>query len=206
MYMDFDSVEGYNPFFGGASFGNTTVVGTNNGCSRTLAAGTACLLMDYNIASAMADLTASMGGKPLRFFLEYAQNLEAEVNPTAQDELDTAIAAGVTYGAASANKGTWELGLLYQEIQKDALFGQLVDSDFGDGNTDANGFVLRGGWTVARNWTLNATLFLNELSNDVPQTVTVFNETTPTPLDTRNITNVFDREYKRLQLDLNFRF
>jgi hypothetical protein len=86
------------------------------------------------------------------------------------------------------------------------LFGQLVDSDFGDGNTDTKGFVFRGAYTVARNWTLNGTLFVNELANDVPQTVTVFNEATPALYDTRNITNVFDRDYMRLQLDLNFRF
>jgi hypothetical protein len=96
--------------------------------------------------------------------------------------------------------------VLYQQIEKDALFGQLLDSDFGDGNTDSSGVVLRGAYSVARNWTINATLFLNDLSNDVPQTVTVFNEATPTPLDTRVITDVTDREYKRLQLDLNFRF
>ena len=47
--------------------------------------------------------------------------------------------------------------------------------------------VLRGGYTVARNWTLNATLFLNDLSNDVPQSVTVFNEATPAPYDTTTI-------------------
>lgn len=205
-YFDFDGVEGYNPLFGGSSFGNTTVVGTANGCSRTLAAGTACLASDFNVAEVFADLTATVGGQPLRFFADYAKNLEAELNVAAQDELDTAYSAGVSYGAASAVKGTWEFGLLYQQIEKDALFGQLLDSDFGDGNTDTKGFVLRGGYTVARNWTVNATLFLNELSNDVPQTVTVFNEATPAPLDTRAITGVFDRDYKRLQLDLNFRF
>jgi hypothetical protein len=36
--------------------------------------------------------------------------------------------------------------------------------------------------------------------------VTVFNETTPAPLDTTVIGGIFDRDYKRLQLDLNFRF
>jgi hypothetical protein len=46
---------------------------------------------------------------------------------------------------------------------------------------------------------------MNELSNDVPQTVTVFNEATPAPFDTTALT-VNDRDYKRLQLDLNFRF
>ena len=133
--------------------------------------------------------------------------MEAEVNTVAGEKLDTAYAAGLTLGAASANKGTWEVGLLYQTIEKDSLFGQLLDSDFGDGNTDTKGYVIRGGYTVARNWTVNATLFLNELSNDVPQNVTVFNDaTTNLPYDSTVIANVFDREYKRLQLDLNFRF
>lgn len=206
-YMDFGGVQGYAPFFGGSSFGNTTVVGTANGCSRTLAAGTACLASDFNIVEASADLTASVGGKPLRFFLDYANNQEAEVNATAGEKLDTAYAAGITYGAASAAKGTWEAGLLYQQVEKDALFGQLLDSDFGDGNTDTKGFVFRGAYTIARNWTLNATLFLNELANDVPQNgIVVFNDATPTPLDTTTINGVFDRDYKRLQVDLNFRF
>ncbi len=206
-YFDFDSVQGYNTFFGGSSFGNTTVVGTGNGCSRTLAAGTACLASDFNIIEASADLTASLGGRPLRFFIDYAQNQEAEINATAQEKLDTAYAAGVSYGAASAAKGTWEFGVLYQQIEKDALFGQLLDSDFGDGNTDTKGFVFRGGYTVARNWTLNATLFLNDLANDVPQNgIVVFNEATAAPLDTTTINGVFDRDYKRLQVDLNFRF
>ena len=180
---------------------------SRNGCSRTLAAGTACLASDFNIIEASADLTASLGGKPLRFFIDYAQNQEAEINATAQEKLDTAYATGITYGAASAAKGTWEFGVLYQQVEKDALFGQLLDSDFGDGNTDTKGFVFRGGYTVARNWTLNATLFLNDLANDVPQNgIVVFNEATAAPLDTTTINGVFDRDYKRLQLDLNFRF
>jgi hypothetical protein len=205
-YFDFDGVQGYNPLFGGSSFGNTTVTGVPAGCSRTLAAGTACLASDFNVAEGFADLTMSAGGQPLRFYIDYAKNLEAEVNAAAGEKLDTALAAGVSYGAATAVAGTWEIGALYQQIEKDSLFGQFFDSDFGDGNTDTDGIVLRGGYTVARNWTLNATLFLNDLSNDVPQSVTVFNETTPAPLDTTVITGILDREYKRLQLDLNFRF
>jgi len=204
-YMDFNGVQGYNPFFGGSSFGNTTTTSPAV-CNRSLAAGTACLLSDFDIIEGSADLTWSVGGKPLRMFVDYAQNMEAEINPVAQDELDTAYAVGVQFNAASAVKGSWEMGVLYQQIEKDALFGQLLDSDFGDGNTDTKGFVIKGGYTFARNWTVNGTLFLNDLSNDVPQTVTVFNENTPALYDTRNITNVFDRKYKRLQLDLNFRF
>ena len=204
-YFDFDGVQGYNPLFGGSSFGNTTTTSTAV-CNRTLAAGTACLLSDYNIMEVFGDMTASVGGKPLRFFIDYAKNDGAEINPVANKKLDTAYSAGITYGAAGAAKGTWEVGLIYQKTEKDALFGQLLDSDFGDGNTDVKGYALRGGYTVARNWTLNATLFMNELSNDVPQTVTVFNTLTPAPYDTTNLTGIFDRDYKRLQLDLNFKF
>src|SRR5688572_9978157 len=88
-YMDFDGVQGFNPFFGGSSFGNTTSTSPAV-CSRTLAAGTACLLSDFDILEASADLTATVGGKPLRFFIDYATNTAAEINPTALDELDTA--------------------------------------------------------------------------------------------------------------------
>jgi len=204
-YFNFDGVQGYNPLFGGSSFGNTTTTSAAV-CNRTLATGTACLLSDYDITEVFGDLTTSVGGKPLRFFIDYAQNSAAEANPIAGKKLDTAYSAGVNYGAASAAKGTWELGLIYQKVEKDSLFGQYLDSDFGDGNTDTKGFALKGGYTLARNWTLNATLFLNELANDVPQSVTVFDAATPAPLDTRVITGVFDRDYKRLQLDLNFKF
>ena len=204
-YFNFEGVQGYNPFFGGSSFGNTTTTSAAV-CSRTLAAGTACLLSDFDIIEGFADLTTSVGGRPLRFFVDYAQNTEAEVNTVAQEKLDTALGAGFSYGAASAAKGTWEFGVTYQQVEKDALFGQLLDSDFGDGNTDTNGYVLRGGYTIARNWTLIAALFLNDLANDVPQSVTVFNEATPAPYDTTVIGGINDRDYKRLQLDLNFRF
>jgi hypothetical protein len=203
-YFNFDGVQGYNPLFGGSAFGNTTTTSAAV-CSRTLAAGTACLLSDYDIVEGFADLTASVGGKPLRVYVDYAQNTEAEVNPTAGEKLDTAMAIGFNYGAASAPR-TWEFGAMYQKTEKDALFGQLLDSDFADGNTDGDGFVIRGAYAIARNWTINGTLFLNQLSNDVPQTVTVFNTATPAPLDTIAIPNITDRDYKRLQLDLNFKF
>src|SRR6187402_2717900 len=129
-YFNFEGVQGYNPFFGGSSFGNTTTT-SSAVCSRTLPAGpppTACLLSDFDIIEGFADLTTSLGGRPLRFFVDYAQNTEAEVNPVALQKLDTALGAGLSYGAASAVKGTWEFGVTYQQVEKDALFGQLVDS------------------------------------------------------------------------------
>jgi gas vesicle protein len=203
-YFNFDGVQGYNPLFGGSAFGNTTVTGA--ACARSLAANTACLASDFDIIEGYADLAATVAGRPLRVFLDYARNTAAEVNPAAGEKLDTALSIGFGYGAASSTPRTWEFGVVYQQIEKDSLFGQFLDSDFGDGNTDTDGLVFRGGYTLARNLTLNGTLFLNQLSNDVPQTVTVFDTDTVAPLDTVAIPGIFDRDYKRLQLDLNFKF
>ena len=69
---------------------------------------------------------------------------------------------GAIFGAAS-NYRTWEVGVLYQVIEKDALFAQLIDSDFAGGTTDTEGLAFRVGYAPVRNWMLNATYFLNNL-------------------------------------------
>ena len=204
-YFNFDGVQGYNPFFGGSSFGNTTTTSAAV-CSRTLAAGDACLLSDFDIIEGFADLTTSVGGRPLRFFVDYAQNTEAEVNPVAGEKLDTAYVRGHQLRRRVGGQG--HLGIRRdlpaggegRAVRPAARFG-LRRWQHGH-----EGFVLRGGYTVARNWTLNAALFLNDLSNDVPQSVTVFNKATPAPVRHDFVPGIIDRDYKRLQLDLNFRF
>jgi hypothetical protein len=118
-YFNFDGVQGYNPLFGGSAFGNTTVTGA--ACNRTLAANTPCLASDFDVIEGFADLTATVAGRPLRVFLDYARNTAAEVNAVAGEKLDTALAFGVGYGAASATPRTWEIGALYQQIEKDSL-------------------------------------------------------------------------------------
>ena len=55
---------------------------------------------------------------------------------------------------------------MYQSIEKDALFAQLIDSDFAGGVSDTEGFVLRAGYAPVRNWVLNATYFLNKRNVD----------------------------------------
>ena len=82
--------------------------------------------------------------------------------------MNTAWTAGVLFGKAS-NYRTWEAGFAYEVLEKDAIFGQFVDSDFGDGVTDTQGWVLRAGYAPLRNWTMNATYFINDRNVDVPQ-------------------------------------
>ena len=73
---------------------------------------------------------------------------------------------------------------MYQSIDKDALFSQLIDSDFGNGVTGTEGWALRGAYAPVRNIAVNLTYFINTLNTDVG-----------TELD-----------YDRLQLDLNWKY
>ncbi|MDH5227805.1 MAG: putative porin [Gammaproteobacteria bacterium] len=158
-----------SPLFANNANGNTTYrVGTSP---------TNLLQYDYDIAELSAQMGTTVRNLPLTFWANYAQNMADDV------EYDTAYAVGAMLGKAG-NPKTWEAGLFYQSIDKDALFGQWVDSDFGDGRTDSEGWVLKGAYAPVRNFTIAGTYFMNTLNKDVG-----------TELD-----------YDRLQLDLNYKF
>jgi hypothetical protein len=168
-YYDCGACRTNSPLYANNSNGNTTYrVGTST---------TNLLTYDYDILEFAAQVGTALGALPLTLWANYAQNMADDV------EHDTAFGAGVVLGKAS-NPGTWELGALYQSIEKDALFAQWIDSDFGDGKTDADGWVLKAGYAPVKNFTVNATYFVNTLNKDVG-----------TELD-----------YDRLQLDVNYKF
>lgn len=159
--------EGNSPLYANNPNGNTVrTVGTVN-----------YLAYGYDILDLSAQVGTQAFGRPLAFTAGYAQNLADDV------QYDTAWSLGAFVGRA-VEPGTWELGVLYQSLDKDALFGQLVDSDFGDGRTDTKGWVLKGGYAPVKNLTLATQWFINTLNKDVG-----------TELD-----------YSRLQLDVNYRF
>lgn len=172
-YYDLAAGQGRAPFFNAVANGNTTVnVGTPP---------TAVLRNDYEVFSLSGQFDTMLGTLPLQVWADFAQNQDP-------DDLDTAWAAGVLFGKAS-NPKTWEAGFAYEKLEKDALFGQLVDSDFGGGNTDVQGWVLRGAYAPVRNWTLNATYFINQRNVDVA-----------------NGAGQTEVDYNRLQLDFNVKF
>lgn len=179
-YFDYGAAKGYNPLFGGISNGNTTTTSTAV-CRRGIAT---CLAFDYNVLEVFGEFATTLADRPLTAFVDYARNGDAT--------LDTAYSVGLMYGRAS-NPKTWELGLQYQKVEKDALFAQMVDSDFADGSTDGDGLVFRFGYAFARNFRFNATYFANQLNNDVATTIA-------------GVGSVRDRDYKRLQLDINWGF
>lgn len=158
---------------------------TSNGCANgntTIgAAGSGVLAYDFEVAEVFAEFNTAFGTLPVQLWADIAENQDP-------DDLNMAWAAGFRVGQAS-NYRTWEFGAGYQVIEKDALFAQLIDSDFGGGVTDTKGWVLRAGYAPVRNWTMNASYFINELNMDVANSV--------------GETGV---DYDRLQLDFNLKF
>jgi hypothetical protein len=179
-YFDFHSVQHRNPFYNNSSNGNTT---TTTGC---IGGATTCLANDYDLVEAMAEYSRPLAGRPLAIFADYI------TNEAADNGLDTAWSVGLTWGRAS-DPHTWEIGYNYQLVEKDAVYAQFVDSDLGAGNSDYRAHVLRAGYAVAKNWVLNLAWQLADTNMDVPASVT-------------GVGPVADRDYERLQLDLNFKF
>jgi hypothetical protein len=179
-YFDLNSVQNRNPFYAGSSNGNVT---KTTGC---IGGASPCLASDFNMMELFAEWTSTFAGRPVALYADYVKN-DGAVN-----DMDTAWSTGVLYGKASDPR-TWEIGYVYQSVEKDALYGQYIDSDWGNGATDANGHMLKFAYAFAKNWTLNTTYMLNKTNMDVATTVS-------------GVGSVTDRDYKRLQVDLNFKY
>jgi hypothetical protein len=185
-YYDLSSAQGRvapaAPFFNANANNNTTI-----GTGATLA-----LLNDYEVFDVMAQLDTTLGSLPFQVWVEAAQNQSPSgfvppANTIANDQ-DTAYSAGFLFGRAS-NPKTWELGAMYQKVEKDALFAQLIDSDFAGGFSDNDGYVVRAGYAPVRNWVLNATYFVNQRN-----------------VERANGAGQTEVDYNRLQLDFTVKF
>lgn len=170
-YSDLQNGQGQRPFYNNNPNGNSVTAGGNVGG----------LQYDFNVIEGLVEYNAQLGTLPLQVWGNYAQNLDP-------DDMNTAWSAGVLFGKAS-NARTWEAGFAYEVLEKNALFGQFVDSDFNDGVTDGQGWLLRAGYAPLKNWSLNATYFINERNRDVANAL--FGTKT---------------DYDRLQVDFNVKF
>ncbi len=177
-YFDVGAVRGQvtaSPQGCGMPFNDAFFEGAQGNTTLDLA-GCPVLANDFDVVHVLGQAELTLGRLPLTVFTDFVRN-------TAASALDTGYSAGFTLGRASQPR-TWELGYSYQVMEKDAQFGQFVDSDFGGGLTDVDGSVLRVGYALRRNWKLQGTYFLNDRFVDVGPR----------------------RDYERLQLDLNVRF
>jgi hypothetical protein len=137
-YQDFQKIEGYNPCFNGNCNGNTVDLAGN-------------LVNDFNVLQVRGGV--KLAG--VNVFASWAQNLEA-------DDEDTAYSLGFTYGKVK-DPGSWSVGALYQEVEKDALYGGMLDGTFGGGRTAHDGYVLSGAYGFSKNWSGSLLWFINEV-------------------------------------------
>jgi hypothetical protein len=170
-------------FFGGSTNGNSVVGTSPNQALRD----------EFKIVEAFAEYsqnlsTSTFGDLPLSIFGEYAKNTGAGTESDGT-KLDKAFTGGISLGKASA-PGSWEISYMYAKLEKNALFGQWVDSDFGNGNTDSKGHVIRAGYAPFKNTALNLTYFINTINFDAGAV-----HTANPP-----------RSYNRLQVDFNFKY
>ena len=141
--------KGKGSFFGDADdfFGNSFDPMTNT------------YIYDYDELELFADLGFKIGDESASVFFDYVQNQDA-------DRFDTGYAAGFKYSSASS-KGDWEWAYIYQDIEADAAFGLLADSDFAGGGTDGRGHVFKAGYGVAKNVKASMTYVMSERNGDL---------------------------------------
>lgn len=157
-YQDFQKIQGYNPCFNGNCNGNTVDASRN-------------LVNDYNLLQVRGGV--KLAG--INIFASWAQNGEA-------DDEDTAYSFGVNYGKVK-DPGSWSVGALYQDVEKDALYGGMLDGTFAGGRTAHDGYVLSGAYGLSENWSGSLLWFVN----DVDKTGA-------------------EHDYNRYQLDLLWKF
>ncbi|WP_161814605.1 putative porin [Steroidobacter agaridevorans] len=162
-YTDFTHVAGQKPFLDGVNpYGNSLN-----------AAGE--LLNDFDVAELASELTMQRYPGSLTVFVHLARNVAASDD-------DLAYTAGVTVNASRLKH--WRIGYHYTRIEKDALFGQLMDGDFGGGSTDSRGHAFRLSYRPAGRWSSS----LSYLHNQV------------------NISSMAPQPFDLIQLDIDFTY
>lgn len=134
------------------------------------------LVFDYDVLQLFVQYDTRLGEMPFAVFADYAQNTEVDIH-------DAGFSFGLKAGKAKA-PGTWQVSWAYQDIEADALIGAFNDSDFGGGGTDATGHLIKSKYVLAERWILGGTLIVTEVEKNAGS----------------------EHDYKRLQLDIEFKF
>jgi hypothetical protein len=181
-YYDCGACQHNNPFWsGGGAFGNTTIT-QGSGASAIQV-----LKYDYNVVELGAEVNALLLELPFQVWADWAQNTASGV------KYNNAYNLGMFLGKA-ANPRTWEAGVMYQSMDKDAMYAQMIDSDWAGGSTDGDGWGLKAGYAPVKNVVLNATYYMNNLAKDVA------------PVSGPGYEVGRNLNFNRLQLDVNYKF
>ena len=109
---------------------------------------------DYEEIEVFAHLQTSLANQPTTFYADYVHNRGAS-------DHNKGLEVGLIFGKAS-EPTSWQIGYSYRDLEADAVFGAVSDSDLGGGGTDVKGHVLKGKFAINRSWKLVLTYFDNK--------------------------------------------
>ena len=98
-----------------------------------------------------ASATKEVAGVPVKLFVQQLKNDEAKTN-------DTALAYGVRLGNVK-KAGDWEVSLMKQDAEANALSAVWTDSDFGGEAALHDGTALRAAYGLADGWAVRGSYF-----------------------------------------------
>ncbi len=133
-------------------------------------------LYGFSQMEVFGELTLDLAGSPLRMFVDYVTNSEA-------DAYSDGLALGIDYRRSSDN-GTWNLGYIYQDVEANAVVGAFTDSDFAGGTSDGSGHTIRAGYAFPGGWNLGLRYIIGDRGEAAEQL----------------------RDYNRLQADIVFNY
>ena len=162
-YFGYSNTIGNEPFWIGRPFGNSVDIEGN-------------YLYEYKDTEVFAQFDTRIGNWPLSIYVQSVMNNEVS-------EEDTGYAFGAKIGKAKA-KGQWEASWTYMDVEADAVISTFNDSDFGGGQTDAAGHIIKAKYAVSKSISLGGTFFVNEIDR--------FQGT--------------EHDFNRFQLDVQFSF
>ena len=110
---------------------------------------------DYDIVEGFAEYGWTYNAMPVAVFGNYLENTAA---PGGRN---TAYSIGAQLNKAK-KPGSWQFKASYREVESDAVFGGLSDSDFIDGGTGGKGWVFGGKYQLAKNIQAGLTYFIND--------------------------------------------
>ena len=162
-YFGYSSTVGNSPFWDGSPRGNSVDLAGD-------------YLYEYKNTELFAQLDTKVGDLPLSIYGQWTENGEVS-------EEDTAYAFGAKIGSAKS-KGAWEGSWTYMDVEADAVISTFNDSDFGGGQTDASGHLIKAKYAVSKSISLAGTFFVNEIDEFAGN----------------------KRDFNRYQLDVQFSF
>ena len=133
-------------------------------------------LFGFSEVELFGELEFDLGGESMSLFLDYVTNTDADV-------FNKGFAFGATYRLASA-PGGWAVGYIYQDLEANAVVGAFTDSDFAGGTSDGSGHTLRAGYTFPGGWNLATKYIIGDRGRAAGD----------------------ERDYNRLEADINFRY